>query len=127
MIDKRTEKEVFLTKEQTIEEHRKMWNWIADQYEKGSVQDCFDLEKTYLEDKYKDVECDRFCCEYDDYHGDYDCDSCPLDWGSESRTCSNGLYSKLCKSTQIEGFDYKKAEKLARKIANLPERKNDDK
>lgn len=24
-----------LTKEQAIQEHRKMWNWIADQYENG--------------------------------------------------------------------------------------------
>lgn len=25
-----------LTKKQAIEEHRKMWNWIADQYENNT-------------------------------------------------------------------------------------------
>ena len=35
-----------LTKEQAIKEHRKMWNWIADQYE----------QHTDLIEKYKNVD-----------------------------------------------------------------------
>ena len=37
-----------LTKQKAIEEHRKMWNWIADQYEKGCVTDIHALKSEYM-------------------------------------------------------------------------------
>ena len=40
-----------LTKEQTIQEHRKMWNWIADQYKKRSRVNVGNLKDMYLHEK----------------------------------------------------------------------------
>ena len=38
-----------LTKEQAIQEHRKMWNWIADQYRYGNNMRLSVLKKIVFE------------------------------------------------------------------------------
>lgn len=66
-----------LTKKQAIEEHRKMWNWIADAIKNKEdwsvVESCYDwsslitdLKRHYLLNykgqKYKDIRAVCFCC-----------------------------------------------------------------
>lgn len=57
-----------LTKEQAIEKHRKMWNWIADQYENGRVGNIHAMKQEYIdieETEYRErILHNCFCCEY---------------------------------------------------------------
>lgn len=39
-----------LTKEQAIQEHRKMWNWIADQYKNGCIKYIYEVEQRYIDE-----------------------------------------------------------------------------
>lgn len=70
-----------LTREQAIAEHRKMWNWIAEQIETfGFTLDIHGYKKEYcsINDCYGILNwC--FMCEYTND----DCNICPLDWGGE--------------------------------------------
>ena len=70
-----------LTKQQAIEGHRKMWNWIADEIEKRK-HTCriFNLKMIYCHENVLNLQNDCFCCEYTDSI-DNTCDSCILDWG----------------------------------------------
>ena len=105
-----------LTKERAIEEHRKMWNWIAEQYENVSevlieLHNIDRLKNYYIKENHSELEdyeidYNCFCCEYDDQF-DGDCLHCPLEWG--------GAYSSR--------DDFVLCGKIARKIANLPERR----
>lgn len=129
-----------LTKKRAIEEHRKMWNWIAEQYE-NETDILFELHNVErLKDYYirlhfnelSDLEMTSncFCCVYDDqYH--YDCSNCPLEWESNDNymPCIQmgdepGLFEivyVLTRSTFLkESIEF--CGKIARKIANLPER-----
>ena len=128
-----------LTKEQAIKEHCNMWNWIADQYENktkafnkcGCIQE---LKHKYI-DLYTrdDVRCDCFCCEYS-YNRDLGCKECPIDWDSTSddSMClykdNNGtrhLYGEIQWKWFVDMSDDERFEcaRIARQIANLPERK----
>lgn len=124
-----------LTKEQAILNHRNMWNWIAEQNEKG-------IHEPHLKSEYinehtefisKDMSCSCFCCEYDEIQDNIKqapaCAYCPLDWDSKA----NDLFC-IRKTKEYEnknGYFYlwehetdpKEAAKLARIIANLPERR----
>lgn len=80
-----------LTKEQALEEHRKMWNWIADQYRKGEQADIHTLKFRYIFDNEEvdTVTNNCYCCEYsmrksgsDRPHRDM-CLNCPVSWGTE--------------------------------------------
>lgn len=113
-----------LTKEQAITEHRKMWNWIADQIEYlQTVVDIHDYKKEYcVNHKFYDVLNWCFLCDYTDV----ECDRCPLKWPSNlSFPCEGrigdsrnlGLWWK-CKISE----DWQEQAALARQIANLPER-----
>ena len=114
-----------LTKEQAIAEHRKMWNWIADETEKSKkiVGKSAYFRKTAPNDM--GILHDCYCCRYDISNipdRTFRCRYCPIDWGNNTRhqfMCQgfNGLYTKWCTST-----DWEKSAKLARQIANLPER-----
>lgn len=68
-----------LTREEAISEHRKMWNWIADEIEKEKRdQDILDLKEEYCNrEGYNDIRSDCFCCGYTKYI----CDYCPIEWG----------------------------------------------
>lgn len=116
-----------LTREEAVSEHRKMWNWIADKIEEEKRdQDIFDLKEEYCNrEGYNDIRSDCFCCGYTKYI----CDYCPIEWGSEVEyyMCldkyeaydDKGLYSLCCNES-----DWREQAKLARQIANLPEREN---
>ena len=126
--------DILLTRERAIQEHRKMWNWIADQYENHTdiCQSCKciqELKTKYITTQtfYDKIMFGCFCCDYVFSHG-RTCSSCPIDWGSSS--ASNmclfkdedhklNLYGILDMSeeTMLE------CAAIARQIANLPERK----
>ena len=119
-----------LTREEAIANHRKMWNWIADETERRQA---IVSKSDYLHDTlWRDMENECFCCEYSfQKSGCESCKDCPLDWSSNQKSfmCENiqsygdykGLHIKWIYSEK-EG-DWRNAAKIAREIANLPERK----
>ena len=122
-----------LTREQAIEEHRKMWNWIADQHENGELS--ADLKAKYIEVFFpgESILHHCFCCEYSRLSDNlFSCDSCPFNWGENlginSHMCIDkyyeddacGLYS-LWLDEVVYGNPIN-AKILAREIADLPER-----
>lgn len=132
-----------LSREEAIRLHREMWNWIADEEEKGNNVEKMDfifLEADEFVDDYWgsiEIDCYCFCCEYAkqkaDENGeeyDYRCKYCPLEWENANKDllfmcCDNeeknddeGLYC-LWNDKDIPPIE--KA-KYARQIANLPER-----
>lgn len=127
-----------LTKEQAIAEHRKMWNWIADRLEEHhpGYDVCMYKEK-YMEENFpnNNIMHNCFCCQYAVQENDYNyftnfCINCPLVWGTEANTdeffCEKGnceeygLWSYAQRLTK--NLCYDEAAKVARQIANLPER-----
>ena len=134
-----------LTKKQAIEEHRKMWSWIADAIKSKedlpAVVSCYDwtslivdLKRRYLLNyegqKYKDIHAHCFCCEYADntsnnaYYDIDNCRYCPVIWSGSTRGCCDeyGEYEELVSLHGYSDENRRKAYKLALKIANLPER-----
>lgn len=131
-----------ITKRQAIEEHRKMWNWIADETKKQKK--CIDKIDYIMHaqlDRLKDYQLLQtrehcFCCVYNrnEYNKKsnpekFDCTNCPIDWNSKTKSymCEHtdidnwdGLYSKW--SEAWDNNDYRAASEIARKIANLPEK-----
>lgn len=116
-----------LTREEAISKHRKMWNWIADRIEEEKeYQHINVLKKEYCEGKgFYYVTSNCFCCEYTKYI----CDYCPIEWKSEvedfmcmqkyEEDDDEGLYALCCNE-----LDWEEQAKLARQIANLPERQD---
>lgn len=74
-----------LTREQAIAEHRKMWQWITEHYEKNSIYslDLYTLKKEYFRrlgyNHFYICGC-SFLCEYTRRFGVARCEKCPLDW-----------------------------------------------
>ena len=126
-----------LTKKQAIEEHRKMWNWIAKQIKTQPLEERFstpcynwvnlisDLKRYYLYD-FKEVENNCFCCEYAFNTSGYDqrmCDFCPLVWSGIGCCDASGEYLRLISLNGYSDENKENAYELALKIANLPEKK----
>lgn len=122
-----------LTREQAITEHRKMWRWIAEQYQNGSKEAVFNLKEHYIIYIYYSENfivplnyC--FCCEYDNQKF-YDCTECPIDFGEGSISCRENKespYQKLenyCLRVKIADRDSKYMANLALEVANLPEKR----
>lgn len=112
-----------VTREETIKNHRKMWNWIADQIRDGRKDTISALKIKYLiEHGYNPdtILHGCFCCEYSvQENGDYDnyCESCPLIWGNEEY-CEDGYF---CEN---EGWNWTVfTEENAKEIASLPEKR----
>lgn len=116
-----------LTREEAISKHRKMWNWIADRIEEEKeYQDIEDLKIEYCDrEGFDDIENNCFCCEYTNCV----CEFCPIKWESK---VENYMCVDKYKEDDYEGIywiccdeeDWKEQAKLARQIANLPEREN---
>lgn len=137
-----------MTREQAIAEHRKMWNWIADetlkrQQKVNKVDYLYNLKKQfcsegkcigdcgicneYLLEKCK-PKSQCYCCEYARKHIKtedqfYLCNRCPIQW--------KNVYGENCKGCcanrgLFKEWDsltnYKVAAELARMIAELPEK-----
>lgn len=129
-----------LSREDAICLHRKMWNWIADENEKGNNVEKIDflIEKGFFSNNnFPMLSHNCFCCEYAKWKlyengGGFDsrCFYCPLEWGNtnkdllfmccdaEMENDDKGLYC-LWNDEAISPIE--KA-KYARQIANLPER-----
>jgi hypothetical protein len=125
-----------LTKQEAIENHRKMWNWIADELEKGNGPKYYNVinikTEYFIKHNIKPENTPKsycYCCEYaKSIKPSLDCGDCPLKWpNTDDSNClqqflADGLYIKIRRLFIKKG--YKKAAKLARKIANLPERED---
>lgn len=109
-----------LTKQQAIEGHRKMWNWIADEIERQKSECCIPLLKQCYcyKNKLTLIE-DCFCCEYNNHY--IKCQKCPLDWIETSHCCSEekSLYCRI-----VWSKSWKEQADLSRQIANLPEKED---
>ena len=133
-----------LTREEAIRRHRLMWNWIADETEKTgepiSKGDAF----KHFGWATREASCSCWCCEWVYQNSDFDrvspkapCSYCPLDWSNgekkileadccKIKTCDghtgHGLFRQWANMTSYEK-DPTEASRLARIIANLPEKK----
>lgn len=119
---------MILTREQAIELHRDMWNWIADEVEKiKKVVDIWKYKENYCKaNGYIRVKHFCFLCEYT--RGE--CSLCPLDWESEA-------FAYMCEKKDdydknhgglwlrcLDAETWEEQATFARKIANLTERKS---
>lgn len=114
-----------MTRQECIENHRKMWNWIADEMEKKECpvdkNDYFNFMGIPVLER---PMCECYACEA----CKMDCDHCPFYWDN-AKQCFHD-------DTDFDGFrvhlhryqlfkspvDMKFAVQFARKIADLPER-----
>lgn len=135
-----------ISKEEAIKNHRAMWNWIADQYEKGSNKSVQFLKREYIDtmdpNRGERINFHAFCycCYYAGRNNIFDtannsvfnCDQCPVVWPSyakEGMCCVGpsgtiGLYELIEKRTTLyKSFDEIRdiLVKLCRLVANLPE------
>lgn len=110
-----------LTRDQAISEHRKMWNWIADETE-NHKRKVLKIEY-FLTMGINDIpfnEC--YCCEFNEQNDSYDSycgNNCIINWES-GMGCMRSYFFRwiVCDSK-----NWQEATRLARIIANLPERK----
>lgn len=131
-----------LTREEAIRRHRLMWNWLADEAEKGKVVVKKDAFKHFGWNTSEALsKC--WCCEWvyiewqRSKHSFAPCAHCILDWSNgenevckatctEIITCDDdtkpGLYKEWYFATRQE-VNLSEASKFARIIANLPEKK----
>lgn len=140
-----------ISKEEAIKNHRAMWNWIADQYEKGNDGNIHFLKKKYL---LKTLDSNPelmasitshaccYCCYYAGVNGlannnyRFNCDQCPVVWPSyaeEGMCCEgpldiSGVYKFIDELTVSHSISHKYRYniqdilvKLCRFVANLPE------
>lgn len=124
-----------LTKKKTIEEHRKMWNWIADQLEKPHNSKTVEQLKIQYCDIHEVAprhEC--FCCAYAAQfiqNNRYEnCVFCPVCWDSDMKKymCENrsgefdeqGMWLRAQDLSKYK--EYQEAAIIARQIAELLER-----
>lgn len=114
-----------MTKQQAIEEHRKMWRWIAEETLKRKRT----VEK--IEYYYEYIKSEKlrnlcWCCEYDyQFKTKCYCEMCPIDFGVNAEEFMCGEEGSDYLEWRNE-TDYTKCAELAIKIANLPERMFED-
>lgn len=123
-----------LTKQEAIENHRKMWNWIADETFKRrlAVSKVNYFEENKTEENlipHLDCYCCEYSCRYDcDGEEELNCENCLFTWGTEKDRNSffcegeRALYHEW-KRALMRG-DYDCAACLARQIAELPEKED---
>lgn len=104
-----------MTREEAILNHRKMWNWLADN--PGRWKE--DYLRKY--DPEAELYSNCYLCEYVREHHNCYCEGCPVEWPDGCCTDDSGrLYNKWFSFTIDD--DYTKAAEIARQIAELPER-----
>ena len=121
-----------LTLKETVEKHRKLWNWIADETEKQKrIVKNAENPMVQKDEPLNDCYCCEFVFEqYGHPHYRY-CDKCPLNWGKSQdlyHRCLefDTLYDLWCDILnddivfENEAEKLKEAVRVARKIANLP-------
>ena len=122
-----------LTIQDTISLHRTLWHWIEQKTLERHVK--VELEEYFRENHIPSDEIPNsknYCCEYDEQQlTGWSCENCPFDWQSncevsfcydkEKSFDNNGLLKQW---DAIANDDWKQAAKLARIIAELPEREH---
>lgn len=105
-----------MTKKEAVENHRKMWRWIAEETLKR--------ERKVYKDEYlsllyhiQDINGECFCCEYVSQLTYDACSMCPITWPGGSCCGKNGLYTKFGRARTL-----KQRAELAHIISELPER-----
>lgn len=116
-----------LTREQAIENHKKMWNWISD---KTMERKRIVYEWEYFgENKVHDIPIGfNYGCEYDRYHNS-DCKNCILKFIEKNKEniqmnttpCCNPEHPHSKWVLCFENNDYINASKYAKKIAEFIE------
>lgn len=110
-----------MTREEAIANHRKLWNWLADETERRrsvvgpsayfNAIGVPEGDRPFLYD---------YCCGYDNIVGNGNCNSCPIEWPTGKCWYKNGLHTQWSHTGGDWGGDWRKAAELARRIANLP-------
>ena len=125
-----------LTKEEAIANHRKMWNWIADETERlERIVSKAEYFQKHNISNYDIPPHSCYCCAFDlQYWALPLCGACPINWGvnteitsciiEESAFCSKkeSPFRKWVTVVNYYPDDWERAAKFAREIANLPER-----
>ena len=129
-----------MERREAIEKHREMWNWIADQTEQRQTivgkTEFFTEHGIPLYIEGGPVKCECFCCQFaleeKQRSIDYEsrCIYCPLTWvdGQPDRTAKDENWICIDKSSPFAAWErlkptkWKEAARLARVIANLPEK-----
>lgn len=111
-----------LTKKLAVALHRKLWNWIADETEK---QQCYVQKREYPSFKRLLILNKCWCCEYTQG----DCEKCPIIWHVKKKflgrcQCASAEYGEW--GDAVDAGDWREAARLARIIAELPERENEE-
>lgn len=101
-----------------VEQHRAMWNWIADTIERDKgLLFIGNVESQWCSDHSVYPKLDSFPCEYDKKFGG-DCKHCLFKWGElPGIGCADGYWILCC-----EAETWREQAEIARKIANLPVR-----
>lgn len=133
-----------LSKEQAIEEHRKMWGWIYDtvknRIETGNYKkdgmfkpeyiDAFSLKNEYISKfypDYKSLSNNCFLCEYVNRNKYLSCRSCPVKWTEDMCMISGSEYNDLLYMTiksNRTGNIPKDYLEIIKKIRDLPVKEN---
>ena len=106
-----------LTLDEVIENHKKMWNWIANKTEsqrRKIYKDAYFEENRISEYILHDC----FCCHFAQDSGFPNCDMCPIDWGIEHIPYACEDFSTYY-SKWYHAEDWQSAAQYARQIANL--------
>lgn len=119
-----------LTFEKAVLNHRKMWNWIADETLK---RECVVSKEDYFrENKIFNINIPLnlcYCCHYTK-RTRFSCTACPIKWNPSYE--NNGIRTYECTypnspytlwKEACRFGDYINAAKYAREIANLPKKK----
>lgn len=109
-----------MTKKEAVENHRKMWRWIAEETlrEKRKVYKYEYLLKLYGHQyEYDDICNECFCCEYASQFTNDECHICPVVWPTGFCGARDGLYAKF-----VDTKSLKQRAEIARVISELPER-----
>lgn len=119
-----------LTKEKSIELHRQLWNYIAD--ETLNQKRCISKEEAFEHFGWPLRTCAMcWCCEYSFNITGLSvdcCANCPILWGNENQLSSlrcvqcNGMFAKWIDA--FRSYNHVEASKLAKLIAELPENPN---
>lgn len=100
-----------LTRERAIEEHRKMWRWLAEHPEKKKWD--YLLDETPILNDLINIRNMCFLCTYTKEK----CNCCPLDWGAACCCKDDGLIARWNNARSI-----REKATFAKQIAELPER-----
>lgn len=116
-----------MTKREAVEKHRILWNTIAKMIDDGVEYDVTTLYKMDAIIIMGDIgiKSDCYCCEYAKCKNppwDVNCKKCPIVWKYEH--CLDGEYGDFRQA--VFHRDYPLAAEIAREIANLPEREDDE-